>query len=82
MKQKPAETVAQFVTRLRKSTQGCELENVNTQIKDQVVEKCTSDKLCRRFLARGDTFTLDILLKLASTFEVVERSKPKPWVTH
>ena len=66
------ETVAQFVSRLRKNTDGCEFHDVNISIRDQVVEKCRSEKLQRKFLDKGDTLTLDELLKVAAHFEDVE----------
>ena len=66
------ETVAQFVSRLRKNTDGCEFHDTNIAIRDQVVEKCKSEKLQRKFLDKGDTLTLDELLKVAAHFEDVE----------
>ena len=66
------ETVAQFVSRLRKNTDGCEFHDTNIAIRDQVVEKCKSEKLQRKFLEKGDTLTLDELLKVAAHFEDVE----------
>ena len=70
--QKSDETVAQFVSRLRKNTDGCEFHDTNIAIRDQVVEKCKSEKLQRKFVNKGDDLKLEDLLKIAAHFEDVE----------
>jgi hypothetical protein len=72
MTQIPGETIAQFVTRIRREVEGCGFQDADNQIRDQVVEKCTSDPLRRKYLEKGDTLTLESLLKIAATFEAVE----------
>ena len=66
------ETVAQFVSRLRKNTDGCDFHDSNIAIRDQVVERCRSEKLKRKFLEKGDVLTLEEMLKVAAHFEEVE----------
>lgn len=69
--QSETETVAQFVTRLRQYLDGCEFQDPDTQICDQVIQECRSDQLRRKLLERGDTLNLQETLKIAATFEAV-----------
>jgi hypothetical protein len=68
-----SETVAQYVTRLRKAAVGCSFIDDNDQIKDQVVEYCLSDGLRRKCLEKGDKLDLGETLKLAASHEAVEQ---------
>lgn len=72
MTQVPGETIAQFVTRLRTEVDGCDFSDADNQIRDQVVEKCTSDRLRRKFLEKGDKLTLQEMLKISATYEAVD----------
>ena len=56
MEQLKAETVDQYVTRLKGKAESCEFgapENIEEQIRDQVIEKCSSSHLRRQLLERG-----------------------------
>ena len=54
-KQSEGESVAQYVTRLRQLAKDCDYgNNVNDFIRDQVIDKCTSEKLRTRLLAEKD----------------------------
>jgi len=62
--QERGETVDHFVCKLRQRTINCELgENENDHIRDQVIDKCYSNKLRRKFLEKKGALTLDDLLR-------------------
>lgn len=65
------ETVSQYVFRLREAAQGCEFAHVDSQIKDQVIAHCLSDKLRHRLLEKGDNLTLEQALTEAAMLEAV-----------
>ena len=67
------ETVAKFVSRLRISAEGCNYDNVNTEIKDQVVSTCRSTALRTKLLERGADLDLPRLLEIAANMEAVEK---------
>ena len=72
--QESEETVDQFVCRLRQRAINCEFgENENDYIRDQVIDKCYSSKLRRKFLEKERTLTLDDLLRIARSQEAVDR---------
>lgn len=74
MAQQPSESVDQYVTRLRQRADFCDFgDNVNDQIKDQVIEKCLSNHLRRKLLERGRDLTLAHLQTLARAMETSER---------
>ena len=76
MDQKQTETVDQYVIRLRTQAENCNFGDpaaVNEQIRDQVVEKCFSQKLRRKLLERGTGLTLTQLQETARIFEDSER---------
>ena len=54
MEQKETETVGQFITRLRQKVVHCNFVDMNEMIRNQVVEKCRSQRLRRKLLERGD----------------------------
>ncbi len=70
-KQNPGETVDAFYTRLRQLAQNCKFNNVDKEIKSQIVLSCTSSCLRRRAL-REPAITLKGLLDLARAFETSE----------
>ena len=73
MEQREGEMVAQFVTRLRQVVKDCDYgDQADNQIRDQVVQRCTSHDLRRKLLEKGDTLTLEVLLKTAASFEGVQ----------
>ena len=63
--QQPDETIAQYVTRLRKLAASCNFADAKDDfIRDQVVEKCKSNVLRRKLLAEAD-LTLAKVLTIA-----------------
>ncbi|XP_068706850.1 uncharacterized protein [Montipora foliosa] len=73
MEQREGETVAQFVTRLRQVVKDCDyVDQADNQIRDQVVQRCMSHDLRQKLLEKGDTLTLEVLLKTAGSFEAVQ----------
>ena len=71
--QKANETVQEFTTRLKHLSLSCEFNDSNDRIRDQVVQKCTSTTLRRKFLTEKD-LTLEKVLDIASTFERAQNS--------
>ena len=47
-------------------------DQADNQIRDQVVQRCTSHDLKWELLEKGDTLTLEVLLKTAASFEAVQ----------
>jgi len=69
--QSDTETVDQFVCRLRERASSCDFnETADAQIRDQVIEKCNSHSLRRKFLEQ-DALTLDKMLQIARAHEAV-----------
>ena len=66
--QEEGESIDKFVTRLRESAARCKFHDPSREIKDQVVQKCNSDKLRRRALREDPS--LDSLLKCARAMEL------------
>ena len=66
------ETIAQYVSRLRVLSEGCDYRDVNVEIKDQVVCSCLSDSLRTKLLHKGADLTLAKLLQIAASFEAVD----------
>ena len=61
MSQKPDETIDQFIVRLRMKADTCDFKDANAieeQIREQVIEKCLSNQLRRKLLAKERTLTL------------------------
>ena len=73
-RQEDGETVAQYVTRLRQASVGCNYvtADLDNQILDQVVQYCKSDKLRRRLLEKGGELKLNDALSMAVALETVE----------
>ena len=72
--QESGETVDQFVCRLRQRAASCEFgENEDDYIRDQVIDKCYSSKLRRKFLEKEGAATLEDLLRIARSQEAVDR---------
>lgn len=69
-KQRPEETVTEFVVRLRKHASTCAFpeDEVENFIRDQVVDKCTSKKLREKLLSEAN-LTLKKTLELAQARE-------------
>ncbi len=81
MQQQQNETIDQFVYRLRQKAQYCDFTDVDENIRDQVVEKCSSDIIRRKFLERADTNTLSQLQELARSIEAVEQQMSSMKIT-
>ena len=72
--QESGETVDQLVCRLRQRAINCEFgKNENDYIRDQVIDKCYSSKLRRKFLVKEGALTLDDLLRIARSQKAVDR---------
>ena len=69
--QKNDETIAQFVTRLRKLALHCEFNDVEKEIKAAVIQNCLSKRL-RRYALREEDMTLDKILAKACALESSE----------
>ena len=64
--QSSGETVDQFVCRLRQRAASCGFgEREDEYIRDQLIDKCYSAKLRRKFLEQDGSVTLNDLLKTA-----------------
>jgi len=72
--QESGEIVDQFVCRLRQRAINCQFgENENVYIRDRVIDKCYSSKLCRKFLEKEGDLTLDDLLRISRWQEALDR---------
>ena len=70
--QNEGETIAQYCARLRKAGTHCGYNDLEAQIRDQIVESCLSESLRRKLLEEGNNLTLAILLTRSATHEAVE----------
>jgi len=71
-KQEDSERLDNYVTRLRQLAETCDYEdNTDDMIRDQIVDKCKSTRLRRRFLREGD-LNVDKCLELGRLMETVE----------
>ena len=71
--QSSEETVGQFVCRLRQRAASCDFgEREDEYIRDQLIDKCYSAKLRRKFLEKDGSVTLNDLLKTARAQEAVD----------
>jgi hypothetical protein len=65
------ETVASYVTRLRRLAVTCEFNDDDDMIRDQVIEKVKSDRLRKKLLEKGSDLKLTDVLTISSTEEAV-----------
>ena len=70
--QLPGESIDKYITRLKQKAQYCNVADESEMIRDQVIEKCTSHRLCRKLLERADV-KLDDVIKLAQTMEFADK---------
>lgn len=70
MEQKKNERMAEFVLRLREQADRCLFENLDNEIKMQIINKCFSKKLKSKFLEKEYTF--EELINLAEVYEMKE----------
>ena len=69
-KQKDAESLDSYHTRLRQLAKTCEFSNIDTEIKEHIILTCSSNSLrCR---ALRENLTLDVLIKLGRALELSE----------
>ena len=72
--QQHAETVQQFVTRLRQAGRDCAFgADMDNQIRDAVMARCSSTYVRRRLLEEGNGLTLVRALEVAMLCERVEQ---------
>ncbi|KAK9729888.1 hypothetical protein QE152_g15675 [Popillia japonica] len=71
LKQEPNKTVEQFITRLKEQSKLCNYQDVDDQIRDQVIEKCRSSQLRRKLLEKGD-IKLKEVSETARAYEAAE----------
>ena len=72
--QENSETVDQFVCRLRQRSVSCDFgEQEDDCIGDQVIDKCCSSHMRRKFLEKEGTLTLEDLLRIARSQEALDR---------
>ena len=70
-KQKEGESLDSFHTRLRQLTKTCEFSDVDKEIKEHIILKCSSSSLRRRALRENPM--LEGLLKLGRALELTEK---------
>lgn len=73
MCQEESENIEQFITRLRQKAVTCKFENVEEEIRDQVINKCLSQTLRRKLLQKGGDLTLADTKEIARALEESER---------
>ncbi|CAC5361422.1 unnamed protein product [Mytilus coruscus] len=73
IKQNETETIDQYITRLKQQVVLCDHADPDAQVRDQVIEKCRSNKLRTRLLEKGPGFTLDDVRTIARTLEMAEK---------
>ena len=67
-RQKDDQSIDDFHTRLRALAENCEFSDTNLEIKMQIIQKCSSDKLRKRALQQS--MTLQEILSFARSFEI------------
>ena len=68
--QEPNESVDKFVTRLREAANRCDFHDKDREIKDQIVQKCLSERLWRKALREDPS--LSNLLSAARAMETAD----------
>ena len=69
--QLPSETVNRYITRLRQNAVYCDFHNVDENIRDQIIEKCYSQRLRRKLLQRNNV-TLPLVRENAQAIKASE----------
>ena len=68
------ETIDQFAVRLRRKAQQCDYgDQMEAQIRDQIISKCRSNELRRKLLEKGQTLTLQSLQEISRNYKAVKR---------
>nr|XP_026484830.1 uncharacterized protein K02A2.6-like [Vanessa tameamea] len=73
IKQEENEKFEKYLVRLRQQALKCQFMDVDDNLIDQIIEKCSSDELRKKILRAGETITLSEVITEANTLEVVER---------
>ncbi|CAG2201705.1 unnamed protein product [Mytilus edulis] len=73
IKQNETETIDQYITRLKQQVVLCDHADPDAQVRDQVIEKCRSNRLRTRLLEKGPGLTLDDVRTIARTLEMAEK---------
>ncbi|CAH2089953.1 unnamed protein product [Euphydryas editha] len=73
IKQEENEKFEKYLVRLRQQALKCQFTDVEDNLIDQIIEKCSSDELRKKILRAGETITLTDVITEANTLEVVER---------
>lgn len=73
IKQTETETIDQYITRLKQQVVLCDFADPDSQIRDQVIEKCRSHRLRTRLLEKGPGLTLEDVRTIARTLEMAEK---------
>ena len=71
MKQQQAESIDQFVTRLRQKAENCEFMDKDGEIKSQIIQGCESKKL--RLKCLEEDKPLQAILTMARTMEIADK---------
>lgn len=71
IKQEEAESFEKFLIKLRHQANKCKFHNPEEHIIDQIIVKCLSSELKRKILTMGDEITLDKIITIANTLEIV-----------
>ncbi|XP_063892981.1 uncharacterized protein LOC135117524 [Helicoverpa armigera] len=73
MKQEENEKFEKYLVRLRQQALKCQFTDVDDNLIDQIIEKCSSEELRKKVLRAGEKITLTEVITEANTLEVVER---------
>lgn len=75
MNQHENESIAQYVTRLRRQAETCEVGYtlIDEHIRDQIIEKCSSKKLRRKLLEQSKDLKLDKLINITRSLEAANQ---------
>ncbi|KAK7094290.1 hypothetical protein V1264_007930 [Littorina saxatilis] len=68
------ESISKYVIRLREATVTGAFTDNDIQIRDQDIEHCTSEKLRRKLLEKGETLTIGQILTVAALQETVSNA--------
>ncbi|XP_022836441.1 uncharacterized protein LOC111363813 [Spodoptera litura] len=71
IKQDEGESFEKFLIKLRDQAAKCKFEKPDDHIIDQILEKCLSMELRKKMLTMGDGITLDQVITVANTLEIV-----------
>ena len=79
-KEKPDVDCSVYITRFKRMAETCEYENLNTEIKDQFIMSCKSERMREKLLLEQD-LTLTKLVDICRNIRNQSNFKPKNWMT-